>query len=460
MVIGSRGIVSVQHAGFMTSSAEEFPTPKPNDASLPHNEIPSHLFGLGRDDLAHSAELQSGRVQITRPEEILSYIQCTLGFSPTESLVVVAFAQYHLSSVIRCDLPKGLRKILQSDTLESVTFLDFGLTETQELQLVELGKQLGRLIAREPSTTSCLLIYLPRQVSVSDHYALAATGAINAMILDQLRIQHVVVEESWLIQRRLLWHLQCAATTDCETQGLRLGNPENTRVFQALDPQGRTRQQSQTTVPMLIYPQPTQDPPKQPPNTQSLLEHRPQVVLNWLQSWDDRLSRDPSMLDSQQVTDLLSAFEHPTLCEAVVGIACFDYATAIRGMLSLRKFPSHIARLAGQRGNTQDGRALQDCWHGGSNRKPDWQRIAALERLSRQLLPLSDANSGGALAGVIVWIEWVRGRGSIGLHYLQQARRHFPAEPSLEVLENILRNGTVAGWATRPDMAWMPGHAA
>ena len=83
------------------------------------------------------------RLKISSPEDVLAYIQCTLGFAAKNSLVVVAFAGRQLSTVVRCDLPQPIQQMVRSDTPECVTYMDFGLTESQELQLIDVGVILG-----------------------------------------------------------------------------------------------------------------------------------------------------------------------------------------------------------------------------------------------------------------------------------------------------------------------------
>lgn len=450
----------------MTPVPDEFSASESTDRdqTSPHETTRLHaLINSAHPDVPEDGVPDtsvSRRLRISTPEEMLAYIQCTLGFQPDDSLVIVAFAGCQLSTVIRCDLPDPLQKMLRSDTLESITFLDFGLTEPQELQLMEIGKHLGQLMAREPSTTGCLLLYLPGEVTVSNQHALAATGTANAMITAQFGIQEIPIEESWLIHHHQLWHLRCAITTHCEVQGQSLGDAETTDLFHSLDPQGKTRQRSQQADRRLALPPISTGTSQNLAETQTLLEQRPQLVLTWLQRWNERLGSGPTMLHSDQVQELLSAVEHSTLREAVLGIACFDLTTTLQGMVSLGWFPQQMADLAGLQNSPADGRAVKGCMRGRSERNPNWQRIAALERLCRQLLPLADNRSGGGVAGLLVWIEWVRGRGSIALDYLRQARQRFPSDRYLISLENLLQQGSVAEWATRTDSAWTPRHAA
>src|SRR5699024_7751759 len=113
----------------------------------------------------------------------------------------------------------SLYHMARCDTPESVTFMDFGMTEAQELQFNRTGRQLGELIAREPSTTSCLLIYLADDATVSEQQALAVMGTANGVISAQVGLQGILVQESWLIHHETVWHLRCPETTECLVQG-------------------------------------------------------------------------------------------------------------------------------------------------------------------------------------------------------------------------------------------------
>lgn len=400
------------------------------------------------------------KLTVSSPEDVLAYIQCTLGFRPRNSLVAVAFSGNQLSTVARCDLPGALQHMLRSDTPESVTFWDFGLTEPQELQLIDIGRHMGKLIAKEPSTTSCMLLYLSDDVSVGDQQALSVAGMANSIIAAQFGLQRVSVEEAWFIHHSLLWHLRCASTLECAVQRETVADPEQTDIFRSLDPQGDTTQQESATVRRLVFPPVPLPAARQLPDTQQLLEKQPKVVVDWLKLWDGQLANGPQMLDSAQVAEFLTSLEHTRVRDAVLALACFDFTTALRGMVTLGQFPSQVATAAGLSTNSSDGIHVRDCMRGQSERAPDWHRVHELERLCHQLLPLSDAGSGGAITAILVWIEWARGRGSIAATYVKQARKRFPTNHLLVMLENFLRQGLVSGWAMRTDSAWSAQHAA
>lgn len=455
----------------MKQHNEAFDAPNPRPTSADHQLPSTPLYAVPdpttapaiRRDMPESA---ATRVQVKTPEDLLAYIQCTLGFRPTNSLVVVAFSQRQLSTVVRCDLPDTLQNMLRSDTPDGVSFLDCGLTESQELQFIHTGRQLGQLMVNEPSTTSLMLIYLAENVNISDQQALAVAGTANAIITAQFGVQGARVEESWFIHRAQMWHLRCASTTQCTVQGVTIGDPCTTQVFSQLDPHRRTVNQVSPINRRLIFPPQsrtqlhTQTASTQRTASDVTLHLHPQLVMHWLRHWDEHLTDGPKMLHARHVADLLESLEEPKVRDAILGLACFDMDTTIRGMVALEQFPTEVATLTGLVSNLVDGWMVKDCLKGQSVRSPDWERIGQLERLCHRLLPLSDADSGGVVAGVLVWIEWVRGRGSLALSYVRQARHRFPTEQFLMTLEGLLRQGIVAEWATRVDSAWSPQHAA
>lgn len=214
---------------------------QPSETNSPKNSETAHLYAVPSSVSEHNHP--PNRLRISSPEDVLAYIQCTLGFAAKDSLVVVAFAGSQLSTVVRCDLPQPIQQVLRSDTPESVTYMDFGLSESQEFQLIDIVRYIGRLMARESTTTSCFLLYLCDDVTVSDQQALSVTGAANSVISAQFGLQRLPVEQSWLMHHSLLWHLRCPSTTECTLQGNQFGSPEDTAIFRALDPEGTTSEE-------------------------------------------------------------------------------------------------------------------------------------------------------------------------------------------------------------------------
>jgi Domain of unknown function (DUF4192) len=84
---------------------------------------------------------------------------------------------------------------------------------------------------------------------------------------------------------------------------------------------------------------------------------------------------------------------------------------------------------------------------------PDWEGLDALDLVFEQL-----AASGGPAAAASLtgrgWIAWCRGRGSYSAAYLSQALEAEPGYRLAELLLELVRRGTICGWAARKEAAW------
>ncbi|MDQ0756753.1 DUF4192 family protein [Arthrobacter sp. B3I4] len=85
---------------------------------------------------------------------------------------------------------------------------------------------------------------------------------------------------------------------------------------------------------------------------------------------------------------------------------------------------------------------------------PDWALLAGLDRI---LLRLNDCGGGEARAAGLTargWIEWCRGRGSYADALFTAAAEEQPGYRLAELLGELVRRGTLCGWAGRRDSAW------
>ena len=84
---------------------------------------------------------------------------------------------------------------------------------------------------------------------------------------------------------------------------------------------------------------------------------------------------------------------------------------------------------------------------------PDWESLNALDLVLEQL-----AGSGGQAAAASLtgrgWIAWCRGRGSYSAAYFKQALEAEPGYRLAELLLELVRRGTICGWAARREAAW------
>lgn len=85
---------------------------------------------------------------------------------------------------------------------------------------------------------------------------------------------------------------------------------------------------------------------------------------------------------------------------------------------------------------------------------PDWDTMQRLEDL---MLQLSSRGPGEARAAALTakgWIEWCRGRGSYAHASLSRALEASPGYRLAELLSEVVRRGTICGWASRREAAW------
>jgi hypothetical protein len=85
---------------------------------------------------------------------------------------------------------------------------------------------------------------------------------------------------------------------------------------------------------------------------------------------------------------------------------------------------------------------------------PDWN---TMKRLEEVMLQLSSRGPGEARAAALTakgWIEWCRGRGSFAHASLSEALEASPGYRLAELLSEVVRRGTICGWAARREAAW------
>lgn len=84
---------------------------------------------------------------------------------------------------------------------------------------------------------------------------------------------------------------------------------------------------------------------------------------------------------------------------------------------------------------------------------PAWHRLNNLDRMLEQLTACGGKAGAAALTGR-GWIAWCRGRGSYAAAYLGQALEEEPGYRLAELMLDLVRHGTLCGWAARKEAAW------
>lgn len=84
---------------------------------------------------------------------------------------------------------------------------------------------------------------------------------------------------------------------------------------------------------------------------------------------------------------------------------------------------------------------------------PDWHRLNSLDAVLEQLSMCGGQAGAAALTGR-GWIAWCRGRGSYAAAYLGGALEEEPGYRLAELMLELVRRGTLCGWAARKEAAW------
>ncbi|MET3951998.1 DUF4192 family protein [Arthrobacter sp. UYEF36] len=84
---------------------------------------------------------------------------------------------------------------------------------------------------------------------------------------------------------------------------------------------------------------------------------------------------------------------------------------------------------------------------------PDWTLMARLDRVLEQLGTAGGEAGAAALTGR-GWIEWCRGKGSFADALFRRADQEHPGYRLAELLAELVRRGTLCGWAARREAAW------
>nr|WP_246224021.1 DUF4192 family protein [Pseudarthrobacter psychrotolerans] len=84
---------------------------------------------------------------------------------------------------------------------------------------------------------------------------------------------------------------------------------------------------------------------------------------------------------------------------------------------------------------------------------PAWHSLNSLDAVLEQLSACGGLAGAAALTGR-GWIAWCRGRGSYAAAYLGRALDEEPGYRLAELMLELVRRGTLCGWAGRKDAAW------
>lgn len=417
---------------------------------------------------------------ISGPEDILGFIPHTLGYWPSNSLVAMTMQGKRLGATLRVDLPPedqgDFRHYAQTvgDYLEADEDADGSLLV---IFSNDGWEKRGGGIRSEASSR-------PAEASAAPHSELLAA------VEEALECSGMPVRDVWLVGEEYWRNAHCTDDSCCPQPGRPLDEIRDSRlnaemVFRGSSvgpspdtPAGRSAQVKQGTPDPLVAAAQVQWSAWFADRTASRRQF--DAVL---EAWSTVLAEASARLPPPEVAGFLRA----SLCipawrDAVLVMAAAGARTAIQGAEEFGVFQTdsddheddgpYSPELTGPLTGTTPAASLitgaesAPPWAGGSipnygevllglaPRLPDW---TSMDRLEKLLVQLDEPNGGEASAAALTargWIEWCRGRGSYAHSLLGQAGDVLPGYRLADLLNEVVRRGTVCGWAGRREAAW------
>ncbi|MCZ9881536.1 DUF4192 domain-containing protein [Arthrobacter sp. B2a2-09] len=405
------------------------------------------------------------RVTISRPEDILGFIPHALGLWPKESLVAITLRGLTLGATLRVDLPP----------------------ERSEHVLAAYSRRIGEYLEADHDADGVLLA-----VFSDDGWDDAGVVGGQLPLLEALDLvlarRGLALRDAWFIGSD---YWRSAFCTDLECCPLP-GRPVDQILDSRLNAEMVFRGSNVRESPRL--PGPGDEPVLDPEFMRAEGAMLEELLRRWrsrkafeemLDVWTRVLdSSHPDEFDDEAAAFLRASLRVPAWRDAVVVLAAAGKAVACGGAEAFRFFghegdegdpldippglhspppagrkPPEGKGAAGARESrtaATDVSALSygDVLLGLYPENPDWKRLTSLDQV---LAMLSRHGGGEARAATLTirgWIQWCRGSGSFAAELLSQADAEQQGYRLAELLAEVVRRGTVCGWAKSKSSAW------
>lgn len=399
---------------------------------------------------------------VRSPEDILGFIPHSLGYWPAQSLVAMTLQGTKLGATLRLDLPG--REVLAAPA--------------QFLQGVR------RYLEADKEADGTLLAFFTSNGSASSP---SRYDGLLAGLDSMLERAGMPVREAWYVGDDFWREAWCMDISCCPLPGRPVQQIRDSTLNAELVYRGSS-----------VGPQPEEQAPALPVSSLYLAAVR-EAESAWskqldlrrasrpqfdalLRLWRDLLKRplgeawlpEADRDGFLRASLLVPAYRDAVLIMAAAGTQAAQAGAGQLGLfrdeclldpVSPQGFPWTGASADGLQGGAADGRPPEegppgagipgygDVLMGVAPAVPDWERLNALDLVLGQL-----AAAGGRAAAASFtgrgWIAWCRGRGSYSAAYLRQALDAEPGYRLAELLLELVRRGTLCGWAARKEAAW------
>lgn len=388
-------------------------------------------------------------LKITGPEDILGFIPHSLGYWPARSLVAMTLQGKRLGATLRVDLPD-----------------DGAGGEGGSRGLARFARGVASYLESDEDADGCLLAFFTG--TDGDDAAWAELLGELEQVLPEAGMP---VRDAWFIGAEYWRNAYCTDPSCCAPPGRPMEEIRNSRLNAEMVFRGSTVGAAPGGAAPAHAPRP-QDPAvlSAERDWSQLFAGRRQERRQFdqmLDVWCRVLQADPG----NELPVGLKGYLRAALCvpawrDAVLVMAAAGAGAARRGAEEFGVIdgapappPVPLPPLDGYpdmplpAGTGDSAPGYGDVLLGLAPSVPDWRRLGRLEGILVQLGEAGGEAQAAALTGR-GWIEWCRGKGSYADALFSQAGECSPGYRLAELLAELVRRGTLCGWAGRRDSAW------
>ncbi|WP_427017214.1 DUF4192 family protein [Pseudarthrobacter sp. P1] len=400
------------------------------------------------------------RLTATSSQDVLSIIPFNLGFWPSASVVCIGVAGAAVRATLRVDLP-----------------------DPEAGSLAGFAELVAQTLRNDPGANGTLLAIYGAQDW--DGAGPGPAGALASVLAEELGRSGMPLRDGWYVGPEHWRHLHCVSAGCCPGAGQPLSGILTSTMSAELvfagksyepDPAVRAAECVKPLPEPLARAIAAHTERAWPALAERALEARQFALL--MQQWRLAMARLPQLPDPPAMGYLVASLRHATVRDAVQVMAAAGVQAAVRGAgfcgfleasrgrsirlaapgptAAERLLLDHEAAAAAGWESADYAAVLMAGTGGGPGPAPDWQRMEQAEALLRHLSRAADGSARAAALTMIGWIQWCKGRSSVAARYLHLALETCPGYRLAALLDELLAQGCVSGWATNPETAWRP----
>jgi len=417
-----------------------------------HAEDPSYPDATGGPARSTDERRHSSRLDIQVAGDCLGLVEHTFGSLPDESLIVIGLLDGFTGGHMRVDLPPAL-----ADPFPSARLIAECLAGEDS----------------DPTPEAALVVMISKTVPSAPQDALwrACLDSLNLILESEYCVRIV---QTWFIAGGYIRDPQCSEARCCDLPGQDVALLQDRPSIPGLQPESPARRPLHEAAQLFLAQAPPADPElvhrcqqareQQVGGPQSRSAHTRAPAHRRFQSqgqgaelllkrWDtalEELRKDAVSPSKDVLVDLLAQLRSGTGRDLLIPLATHGFDVARVGVEGVHPgIRPSAERVLDKRLADYAGSFL-----GETGRRPDWERVDALERLLQQLVPYAQDSERENLLCLMAWIEWARGRGTAAGSFVDLCLAEFPQNQFSQLIERFMQLKGVCQWARVKRHSW------